>query len=186
MAYAAWSVTFGEQPSSAKWNILGANDASFNNGTGIAALEIGAVTAVKNSYKFSAFHATTQSLATNALVGFNTELFDTGNNYDGINKFTAPIAGYYQVNANIFIAAANSVLNAIEIYKNGAFLDYGQQAASSGSGDLALSYSNLIKLAATDYLQVVVAFSGGGSKTIFGGAGTPHYTWFSGYLVSAT
>lgn len=35
MAYASWSVVFGEQPSAAKWNILGTNDASFNNGTGI-------------------------------------------------------------------------------------------------------------------------------------------------------
>lgn len=35
MAYASWSVVFGEQPSAAKWNILGANDAAFNNGTGI-------------------------------------------------------------------------------------------------------------------------------------------------------
>lgn len=35
MAYTAWSVTFGEQPSPAKWNILGTNDASFNDGTGI-------------------------------------------------------------------------------------------------------------------------------------------------------
>lgn len=35
MAYAAFSVVFGEQPSAAKWNILGTNDASFNDGTGI-------------------------------------------------------------------------------------------------------------------------------------------------------
>jgi len=35
MAYTSWSVTFGEQPSAAKWNILGTNDASFNDGTGI-------------------------------------------------------------------------------------------------------------------------------------------------------
>lgn len=35
-AYASWSVVFGEQPSAAKWNILGTNDASFNDGTGIA------------------------------------------------------------------------------------------------------------------------------------------------------
>lgn len=40
MAYASWSVVFGEQPSAAKWNILGTNDASFNNGTGIAASAI--------------------------------------------------------------------------------------------------------------------------------------------------
>lgn len=36
MAYTSWSVVFGEQPSAAKWNILGTNDASFNDGSGIA------------------------------------------------------------------------------------------------------------------------------------------------------
>lgn len=35
MAYSSWSVVFSEQPSAAKWNILGTNDASFNDGTGI-------------------------------------------------------------------------------------------------------------------------------------------------------
>lgn len=35
MSYQSWSVVFGEQPSAAKWNILGTNDASFNDGTGI-------------------------------------------------------------------------------------------------------------------------------------------------------
>jgi microcystin-dependent protein len=32
--YTAWSVTVGEQPTTAYWNILGSNDASFNTGTG--------------------------------------------------------------------------------------------------------------------------------------------------------
>lgn len=40
MGYASWSVVFGEQPSAAKWNILGTNDSSFNDGTGIAAGKI--------------------------------------------------------------------------------------------------------------------------------------------------
>jgi len=35
MGYTAWSVVYGEQPSAAKWNILGQNDASFNDGSGI-------------------------------------------------------------------------------------------------------------------------------------------------------
>lgn len=54
MAYAAWSVVAGEQPTAAKWNILGTNDASFNDGTGIgtgaivtAALGTASVTASK-------------------------------------------------------------------------------------------------------------------------------------------
>lgn len=35
MAYASWSVIAGEQPTTAKWNILGTNDAAFNNGSGL-------------------------------------------------------------------------------------------------------------------------------------------------------
>lgn len=38
MAYTSWSVVFGEQPSAAKWNILGTNDASFNDGSGLNAI----------------------------------------------------------------------------------------------------------------------------------------------------
>lgn len=36
MAYTAWSVVFGEQPTAAKWNQLGENDAGFRDGTNIA------------------------------------------------------------------------------------------------------------------------------------------------------
>lgn len=34
MAYTAWSVVFGEQPSASKWNQLGSNDAFFNSQVG--------------------------------------------------------------------------------------------------------------------------------------------------------
>lgn len=45
MAYASWSVVFNEQPSASKWNILGTNDASFNDGTGFATGAIGSTNA---------------------------------------------------------------------------------------------------------------------------------------------
>lgn len=41
MAYAPWSVVFGEQPSASKWNILGTNDAGFNAGSAFAAGALG-------------------------------------------------------------------------------------------------------------------------------------------------
>jgi hypothetical protein len=44
MAYTPFSVVFAEQPSADKWNTLGTNDASFNDGTGIAS---GAITTAK-------------------------------------------------------------------------------------------------------------------------------------------
>jgi hypothetical protein len=34
MTYTAFSVVFGEQPSAAKWNLLGANDAALRDGSG--------------------------------------------------------------------------------------------------------------------------------------------------------
>lgn len=40
MAYTAWSVVFGEQPTAAKWNQLGTNDAGFKDGTNIDNLAI--------------------------------------------------------------------------------------------------------------------------------------------------
>lgn len=36
MAYQSWSVVFGEQPSAAKWNILGTNDAHFDSLIGLS------------------------------------------------------------------------------------------------------------------------------------------------------
>jgi len=40
MSYTAWSVVFGEQPTAAKWNQLGQNDAGFKDGTNIDNLAI--------------------------------------------------------------------------------------------------------------------------------------------------
>lgn len=37
MAYTSWSVVFGEQPSAAKWNQLGTNDALFDSAIGVNA-----------------------------------------------------------------------------------------------------------------------------------------------------
>jgi hypothetical protein len=41
-SYQSWSVVFGEQPSAAKWNILGTNDSAFNDGSGIGTNAIAA------------------------------------------------------------------------------------------------------------------------------------------------
>lgn len=44
MAYTAWSVVFGEQPTAAKWNQLGENDAGFKTGANI---DTDAITPIK-------------------------------------------------------------------------------------------------------------------------------------------
>lgn len=60
MAYTAWSVVFGEQPTAAKWNQLGANDAGFKDGTNIDALAI-------TGAKIAASTITGDKLATSAI-----------------------------------------------------------------------------------------------------------------------
>lgn len=66
MAYVAWSVVFGEQPSAAKWNILGTNDASFNDGTGIGA---GVITPVKRAGGFKIAGITVAGTGSLAVTG---------------------------------------------------------------------------------------------------------------------
>lgn len=64
MAYTAWSVVFGEQPSAAKWNILGTNDASFNNGTGIGNNAIAAASLATNAITLGYASITTSDFNT--------------------------------------------------------------------------------------------------------------------------
>lgn len=70
MAYASWSVTFGEQPSAAKWNILGTNDASFNDGTGIGTNAIAAASLSTSAIKLG-YSALTADVGTSGTS--NTE-----------------------------------------------------------------------------------------------------------------
>lgn len=70
MAYASWSVVFGEQPSAAKWNILGTNDASFNDGTGLGNTTI---TASKlNLAPVTSFVTTSESTASTSYTALTT------------------------------------------------------------------------------------------------------------------
>ncbi len=141
---------------------------------------------VFNPYKFSAYHNTTQSLTSTSIVSFNTENFDTGSNYDGTNRFTAPVAGFYFISAQIYIQAVGANLSQIGINKNGSVFEIGDSSAVVAGNDSSVSYSGVISLAANDYIQVSVIFTGGGSRTVFGAAAAPRYSRFSGFLVSTT
>ena len=77
MAYAAWSVIAGEQPTTAKWNILGTNDASFNDGTGIADLAIATAKLADKAVTSRKMGITSgTSRATDAATGLGTSAAD--------------------------------------------------------------------------------------------------------------
>jgi len=182
MAYAAWSVSFGEQPSTAKWNILGTNDASFNNGTGIANLATN-VTSISNPYKFHVYRNAAANTGNGAFakVTFDTETFDTNNNF-ATGTYTAPVAGFYQLSYTVSVVATGSGTDiAASLYKNGSEFKRGSQVTSGGAFNYALSASMIIQSAASDTWEVY-AYAGTTKALSVGSAST----FFSGVLISQT
>lgn len=180
MGYVAWSVVFGEQPSAAKWNILGANDASFNDGTGIANLSL-ASTALSNPYKFRVYRSGNQSISTgvNVKVQFNAETFDTNNNFDSSTnyRYVAPIDGYYRIDGAV---GNNGIGFCIPfIYKSGSQIAQGSRVYGS-AGSSASVVSNLVQLNASQYVELFVYSD---NNTVLGGS---DITYFEGHLVSKT
>jgi hypothetical protein len=144
-----------------------------------------------NPYKFSAYSTTNTALTINTWtkVVLDNELFDTGNNFDSTTnyRFTAPVAGFYQLSAQVGIGSAG--LTSLKagggaLYKNGSVLAYGAQTIGSSDGaGLPRSQINiLIQLAATDYIELYAVCTEAGRSI----DGSSSATYFTGFLVSAT
>jgi len=116
-------------------------------------------TMMVNGPAFSAYLASAQSVNQNTFTKclFDTELFDTNNNFAS-SRFTPTVAGYYQVNLNISSDyntsnSAGGIITAI--YKNGSV--YLQ--AQVGIGTAGYAYGGYTASAviymngSTDYLE---------------------------------
>jgi hypothetical protein len=184
MSYSADSFSAGEQPTTAKWNKLWSNDASFNDGTGIAAMTAGGTTAVKNSYKFSVYRNAALTTSVNGVVTYDTRVFDTGSNLDIVTnkgRFTAPIAGFYQFEAALALQYGGSGnIYSLSFWKNGSNYHTGYQTVSTTTQTIIGQATALIQLAASDYIEVV---SQGASTTATVGQ---QNTYFHGFYVSTT
>lgn len=186
MAYSAWAVIAGEQPTAAKWNLLGSNDASFNDGSGIAwtntpTIGAGLITsrALTNPYKFSARRTTafTTTGAAFTKIVCDTEDFDTGNNF-ATGTFTAPVAGFYQF--NLRTSANGNIQHVCALYKNGVVYQRGGNGAGNAVTGSMLSI--LVSSAANDTWDMYVYTDT--AAALETGAG--QLCMFSGFLVSAT
>lgn len=174
------------------------NIESLSDGTGFEngaittnTLAESAVTASKwiNPYRFSVHLASNQSgLAdsTYTKVLFDTKKFDTNNNFAS-NKYTAPVAGFYQVNSYVQMLSVNNngFFGQIYLYKNGVPIQMGAATYPQSTGAQLYASGNishLVQLAVGDTLEIYAWFDvGSGTTTITGGAIN---TTFSGFLVS--
>lgn len=187
MAYASWSVVFGEQPSASKWNILGTNDASFNDGTGIFGLYKNLLAVDSNPYKFSAYRGSAQNVGTAATkVQFATENFDTNGDYDAATnyRYTAPVNGFYYFNSNIAVTGVGTGTDVVPyFYKNGSRVYVGPKAQDGAGSSPTASMSCFLELSATNYVEVYVQTITAAKALDVGDA---FLNTFSGFLVCRT
>lgn len=133
-----------------------------------------------NAPAFSASRTTTQSFASGywTKVQCATEAFDTASAYDATtnHRFQPQIAGYYQVNASVYVTGTAMLNVGAQIYKNGAADKLGSfGAAESTQTQGAASVSGLIYLnGSTDYIELF-GYTNATSPAFAGGANLNHF-----------
>ena len=145
-----------------------------------------ATNVVGNGPAFSASITSNQTLTANTVtkLTFNSETFDTNNNYDPTTnfRFTPNVAGYYQINAAILLsdATSNSTGILVYLYKNGSQYAYLRTRSQTGDYTSATLAYVVSMNGSTDYLEVY-AQSVGNNSIAYGSQGA----YFSGALVRA-
>ena len=131
---------------------------------------------------FSAYKSNTlgtQSITANTYtkVTFDIKDFETVSCFSA-SRFTAPVAGYYQINAEIDLGGLSTLL--VAIFKNGS--EYKRGTGTTTGTESYLGVSTLVYMnGSTDYLEVY-ALSSGNTGSIYATA-SGQYTWFNGCLV---
>ena len=158
----------------------------------IIGIDKSVLTTDSNPYKFSVYLASNQTGivdSVNTKVLFDTELFDTNNNFAS-NKYTAPVNGFYQINFYLECSSGNNngVAASGYLYKNGSeLLRAGGLYPNFGNGTTAQAFVNLsdvVQLTAGDTLEVYTSFDVvSGTASVGGGANKSR---FNGFLMSRT
>ena len=135
-------------------------------------------TAADKGPAFSAYLAANGGSVANATFTkclFDTELWDTNNNYTS-SKFTPTVEGYYQINASH--QTSGNAPGFISIRKNGNEYKRGFWTTTNAANFTVsgLVYCN----GSTDYVEIYIYQTSGGTVTPQGGAGI---TWFDGSFV---
>lgn len=135
---------------------------------------------LQDPVKFSAYANSAIALPISGTVTLGGVFFDTGNNYStATGRFIAPVNGYYQFNAQLDIqnpTVANYYW--VSLYKNGAEFVRGTRINPSYSAAAAYGMSNMLQLAAGDYVQLGAACQTAATTE------SSSATFFQGYLIS--
>ena len=153
------------------------------SGTNTATLPAatGTVMVSGNQPAFLAYAGAGTALSNGAFtkVLFNTETFDTNNNFAS-STFTPTVAGYYQFSAGVSQNGTyTSTNNVIGIHKNGTWTICGSTACGVAVNGYWTVSGLLYMNGSTDYVEVYIYQSSGGTINTNSGVQTS----FSGCLV---
>ena len=137
-----------------------------------------------NGPAFSAYASASQSVTSgvDTKVVFNTEQFDTNNNFAS-NRFTPTVAGYYQLNTTVRFNGTTPSQYILYFFKNGSTALIGNFINTGILSPAILSASTLIYMnGSTDYVEVYMNMTAT-SPTVSSSA--PNTSFFSGFLARA-
>lgn len=161
---------------------MGTNDASFNDGTGVAALSY-AVTTLTNPYKFRASRNAAANTGNNAFakITFDTEQYDSNSNF-ATGTYTAPVNGFYHFDANfaaVITSDAQEII--ISLYKNSAEAARGSNSRASGASQTNAAHASAdLQLTAADTMETFAY----GSAAFALSVAAITITYFNGHLFS--
>ena len=125
---------------------------------------------IGTSARARAYANTAQTLtnASLALISLDTESYDPGGNFTPTVtfKFTAPISGYYLVAGRVCYVANATGTRAVSIKVNGAVVSEIVLPTVTTANATEMMASDIIYLAATDYVQLFGYQTSGGNLNI--------------------
>jgi hypothetical protein len=119
-----------------------------------------------NGPAFSAYLGSAQSVsnATFTKISFDTETFDTNNNFAS-SRFTPTVAGYYQVNYSVGLLVTTGTVG-LFLYKNSSPIcngGYVSGSANVGGATWVVGSNLLFMNGSSDYLEVYLFQNSGSS-----------------------
>lgn len=137
-----------------------------------------------NMPTFSAYQSSAQTITFSVAtkIQFQTEEWDTNNNYDNATnyRFTPTVAGYYLVQAVVSANVSGNGYSYPMIYKNGALYANGVINATAGQYAGVPVQRVVYFNGSTDYVEIYYVSAGSGTFTTQNGS---TLTWFQASMV---
>lgn len=135
-----------------------------------------------------AYRGTSQTISTSTptKVQFNTEVYDSGSNYDNATnyRYTAPSTGYYSVTSALRVSnIGNGDLVSLHVRVNGTTVAQQRKDVYDGTVVDTLETTVVLSLTASDYVEIFVESSDSSYTVEAGGSGSASTDKASRFIV---